>query len=499
MKEFKGKERYRVYGTSDQKDLKALHETISASKWRSDFHVQPVTGLMNDPNGFAYFNGRWHLFYQWFPYGAIHGMKHWYHVTSEDLVHWKNEGLALKPDLLYDNYGCYSGSGFVEKDNLWLAYTGNSKDFEMKRHPYQLIAKMDKMGRIEKKGRPVIYPHPEYTGHQRDPKLFEYKGMYYILLGAQNEAKKGVFLIYESAQIDDNWQFKGELRVRGLEDYSVMNECPDLEKIGDKWVLLFSPQGLEAQNGQFEQKFNNVYLIGDLDLANLEFIPDGPLKELDRGFDFYAAQCANQEQFENAAVLSAWFGCGDYSYPPTDEEDWASLLTMPRILTIEDGKLMQRPVPAMKEIESEVLFEAKDGMIVRDTLHGLMPRTAIIHLENPGLQSCELSLFSQNGRRGFEISYDRNTKILTVDRSALTHQFNQAYGTVRRVKFEDGLHQLDVYVDHSSVEIFANDGEEVISSRIFPEEDERILRMGGKDINLIITKPAKAAEDDFVI
>ncbi|MBR3348652.1 MAG: sucrose-6-phosphate hydrolase, partial [Solobacterium sp.] len=102
MKEFTKEERYRAYETSDKKELEALHEEIAASKWRADYHIQPVTGLLNDPNGFSYFNGKWHLFYQWFPFGSIHGMKHWYHVTSDDLVTWKNEGLALRPDLLYE-------------------------------------------------------------------------------------------------------------------------------------------------------------------------------------------------------------------------------------------------------------------------------------------------------------------------------------------------------------------------------------------------------------
>lgn len=499
MKEFTKEERYRAYETSDKKELEALHEEIAASKWRADYHIQPVTGLLNDPNGFSYFNGKWHLFYQWFPFGSIHGMKHWYHVTSDDLVTWKNEGLALRPDLLYENHGCYSGSALVDKDVLWLAYTGNSKDYENVRHPYQLLAKMDKMGRIEKMDRPYIYPNAEYTEHQRDPKIFEYKGVYYTLLGAQNAQKKGAFLIYDAAAPEGKWQFKGELKVRGYENFGFMVECPCIEKIGDKWLLLFSPQGLEPQGDLYQQKFNNVYFTGDLDLEKLEFIPDGPFVELDRGFDFYASQTACQDQLENAAVLIGWFACPDYSYPPTDEQNWSGLLSLPRLLTIENGKLMQRPVPAQKEMETEVLFEAKNGTILKDRLHGLMPATAVFHLENPGLQTCELSLFSKNGRRGFEISYDRNTRVLTVDRSALNHQFNTEFGTVRRIALADGLSQLDVYLDHSSIEIFVNNGETVVSSRVFPEPDERILRMGGKDINLSIYRPAKTVEDDFVI
>lgn len=499
MKKWTNEERYRIYKSKDKEELRELHEQISQSKWRSDFHIQTVTGLLNDPNGFCWFNGKWHLFYQWFPFGAVHGMKHWYQVTSEDLVHWKNEGLAIKPELLTENYGCYSGSALVQDDTLWLAYTGNSKDYELKRHPYQLLAKMDKEGRFSKIEIPAIHPLDTYTEHQRDPKLFAVKDKFYILLGAQNEEKKGVMLLFESDTVESGWQLKGELKVRGYEDFGFMVECPCIERIGDKWILLFSPQGLEPEGDLYQQKYNNVYFTGDLDVDKCEFIPDGPFAELDRGFDFYAAQTACQDQIENAAVLAGWFACPDYTYPPTDEEGWAGLLTLPRILTIEDGKLMQRPAPAMKDLRGEVLFEAKQGTIVKDVLRGLMPRTAIIDLKNPDLASCELSLFSDNGKRGFEISYDRNTKILTVDRSGMLNQFNTEYGNVRRVALENGLSSLEVYVDRSSVEIFVNDGEKVVSSRNFPEPGERIIRMGGSNIDLVIYKPEKSVEDDFVI
>jgi beta-fructofuranosidase len=106
-----------------------------------------------------------------------------------------------------------------------------------------------------------------------------------------------------------------------------------------KWLLLFSPQGYAAKGDEFRNAYQNVYMIGKLDLNALTFTPNGPYKELDRGFDFYAAQCASQHEYKNTALLMGWLGCSDYSYPPTDEEGWSGLLTLPRELTIEDGKL----------------------------------------------------------------------------------------------------------------------------------------------------------------
>ena len=90
MKEWTLEQRYTVL--EDPEQIRALHEGTKTSVYRQTYHVQPVTGLSSDPNGFAYYQGKWHLFYQWCPWGAVHGLKYWYHVSSEDLMHWKNEG-----------------------------------------------------------------------------------------------------------------------------------------------------------------------------------------------------------------------------------------------------------------------------------------------------------------------------------------------------------------------------------------------------------------------
>lgn len=96
MKNWTREERYRPL--KDPQELWTLHQEISRSNYRQTYHVQSITGLMNDPNGFVWHNNQWHLFYQWFPWGAVHGLKYWYHVVSDDLVTWKNLGVCLMPD-----------------------------------------------------------------------------------------------------------------------------------------------------------------------------------------------------------------------------------------------------------------------------------------------------------------------------------------------------------------------------------------------------------------
>ena len=107
------------------------------------FHINPLSGLLNDPNGFCFYKGEFHLFYQWFPFGGFHGANNWYHTSSADLIHWKNKGLALKTDTTYDNRGVYSGNAFIQDSRMYLVYTGNHKDEKDIRHPYQIVAELD--------------------------------------------------------------------------------------------------------------------------------------------------------------------------------------------------------------------------------------------------------------------------------------------------------------------------------------------------------------------
>ena len=86
--EWTREQRYRRIEEVSKEEYDALKQQVSQCCYRQTYHNQPITGLLNDPNGFSYFNGEYHMFYQWFPLGPVHGVKYWYHTTSTDLVHW---------------------------------------------------------------------------------------------------------------------------------------------------------------------------------------------------------------------------------------------------------------------------------------------------------------------------------------------------------------------------------------------------------------------------
>ena len=192
-----------------------------------------------------------------------------------------------------------------------------------------------------------------------------------------------------------------------------------------------------------------------MDWETLTFTPDGQFHVLDFGFDSYAAACANNLQDADKAILIAWMGVPDVSYP-TDEEDWAGCLTLPRELTVRGRRLIQQPLPELKKLRDEKLpFEANEAGCFA------LPRAA-------------------------------------VDRSGMQIRFNEKEGESRTRPLENGLSHLRIFVDSSSIEIFVNDGDAVFTSRIFPTEAEHFFRIEGDTFNRMWTLK-RAVKEQFLI
>jgi sucrose-6-phosphate hydrolase len=494
MREWTREERYRYL--KDPMEVKDLYDRISCSKYRQTFHNQAVTGLMNDPNGFVWFDNRWHLFYQWCPWGAVHGLKYWYHVVSKDLVTWENLGVCLMPDEGdgYDNKGAYSGSAMPIGDKLYLYYTGNNRDSNWVRHPYTCLARLGSDGWPEKYPLPLFGAHPDYTDNQRDPKLIAMpdRDEYYIILGAEKKEKEGCILVYKSENLLHGWTFAEELKVPGIDNLGNMWECPSIEHIGGHDILMFCPQHIKLP-GRGESTNHNGYIIGKMDWESLTFQPEGGFHVLDFGFDSYAAACANNIEDDDKAILIAWMGLPDASYP-TDEEEWAGCLTLPRELTVRGRRLIQKPLPELKKLRGEaVSIETNTFGCCR------IPDASEIEIDiRPG--DCEIDLFTdESGLGGMSIIYDDAKKEITVDRSGMKRRFNEAEGESRTRPLPDGLNHLRIFVDRSSVEIFVNDGDAVFTSRVFPTEDEHYMKIKAGDTFPHIWTIKPAVKDNFLI
>ncbi len=487
MKTWTKEERYRVL--KSEEEIRELHARTETSDYRQHYHIQPVTGLLNDPNGFVFHDGVWHLFYQWCPWGAVHGLKYWYHTVSRDLVTWKNMGVCIRPDTEYDNKGAYSGSALPMKDSVLLYYTGNHRDEDWTRKSYTCaVDLMD--GGTARKLPPLFGPNPDYTEHQRDPKIIyrPESGKYYLVIGAQTRMKKGCVMIYVSEQPTEGWRFAGQLKVPGFEDFGDMWECPSIETISGYDVLIFCPQHLKLP-GRGDSVHHNGYLLGHMDWGTLTFTPDNTrFHVLDFGFDSYAAECAANPNDRNKATLVAWMGLPDASYP-TDEEDWSGCLTLPRELRVRDRRLIQQPLDELRALRGRKIdLEYTD----------LLPRVCELELISRG-GDLDLRLFAKDdGADGLCIEYNDAKREITVDRSRLTRRFNTEQGESRTRPLPKGLSHLRIFIDKSSVEIFVNDGDAVFSSRVFPvEREERIVVNGDASVHL--WELSRAVEDDFKV
>lgn len=479
--EWTREKRYRRLSDASPIEIKELENKVNQCPWRQHYHIQPTTGLLNDPNGFSYYNGEYHLFYQWFPLGPVHGLKYWYHTTSKDLVHWQNQGVGIEPGHYYDSHGAYSGSGIVHEDKLHLLYTGNVRDDNWVRYPYQALAIMDKDLRVEKQEKAVVESVPAgYTDHFRDPKVWKHGEIFYMVIGAQRENETGCAVLYSSTDLKE-WKLEGELETT-LKDFGFMWECPDYMELDGNGVFIFSPQGLDASGDCYQNIYQSGYLIGEpLPLPHRTF-SHGEFHELDRGFDFYAPQTTTD--LEGRRILVGWMGLPEIAYP-TDSNGWAHCLTIPREITIQNNKLIQKPVRELEQLRGK---KQEVSGTVCDDAQSFSSFSGTVYEMVCEMTSEDAASFGLEIRAGEKnktvIAYNRNEKKIILDRGQSGEEVGTEYGTTRACSFAAEMIKFHVFVDYSSVEIFINDGEEVFTSRIFPDAKDDGIRFFAKNGNV---------------
>ncbi|WP_079505095.1 glycoside hydrolase family 32 protein [Mesobacillus jeotgali] len=468
--------KYRTIFDAKENELEQLREKSAHSSWKPAYHIHPQYGLINDPNGLAYFNGEFHVFYQWYPFDAMHGMKHWAHTKSKDLVNWERLPVALVPVEDYESHGAYSGAALEVDGKLYMYYTGNIKYGPVERSANQNLAIMDKDGTITKyENNPLIEGVPEgYTGHVRDPKVFEKNGRYYMLLGAQRSDLTGAIIVYESENAID-WTFKGELNLKiDFPDSVYMLECPDFFELNGKDVIVVSPQGLKPDGHDYHNIYNVIYVLGELNLDTLTFDVED-YQELEKGFDFYAPQTFAGKN--NERLLFAWAGMGEIDYP-SDNEQWAHCLSIPRELDIVNGKLVQKPAQELKQLRKN----AKAGDVVLETAGSVeigIGEQYELELDFTGMEADKfgLELFASE-KEGLVLEFNRSGKTVSVNREKFEAAFGGEYGFVRSSELEiDDTVKVQVLVDRSIAEVFINDGEVVFTTRVFPNEESNGIRI----------------------
>lgn len=442
---------------------KKIQKTTQEDPFYPAWHIAPKCGLLNDPNGLCQINGEHHIFYQWFPAGPVHGLKHWYHVVTEDFIHYRDCGVAMYPDQDFDAFGCYTGMARVQNGKAHLYYTGIEDE---KGTPCTCYAKFD--GKQISERRKLCAVDPEVTTlNYRDPFVWKRGENYYMLVGGESREHQGIFLLYQGTAPD-------QLRYRGITDlgafpFGYMLECPNYFESGEQGVLFFSPMGIQSENKyDYKNVFSVVYAVGSPFDTEKNAFRYEQVHEMDKGFDFYAPQSYQDET--GRRILFGWLGNSKSEYP-TDKNNWAHMLTMPRELTIEDHWLVQKPVRELERMRrnpKEMKADKQLCMRVEECAFELELKTEGDFVLEIGNEDGDLIRFTGN-----EAEY-------CLDRSSMTYLYAQKFGTVRYARRLEQAQTLRVFADHSSLEIFCDSGKTVFTSRMFIDRVSYVKVKGGE-------------------
>ena len=469
-------------------------------RFRPQWHFSSRRNWLNDPNGLVHLNGTYHLFYQHNPFGADWGNMSWGHATSQDLLHWDEQPVAIPCD---EQEAIFSGSAVFDEHNtsglgtpdtppLVAIYTSAYSDASplAGRQAQSLAYSLDEGTTWTKyQGNPVL---DRESAEFRDPKVFWYDGgagSYWVMVAV--EAVQRQVVLYKSADLKA-WEF--------LSAFGPANatggvwECPDLFELpvdGDptdtRWVLVvnINPGGIAGGSA-------GQYFIGEFDgvaFRSASTVTEGlqedgsRLREygwLDWGRDYYAA--VSFSNIPDRRIMIGWMNNWDYA-ASTPTGDWRSAMSLPRevSLTRVDGKpvLRQHAVDPFIGLGSPSLRLGPQALAP-----GVLPvpgtaEVARIDVEfQPGTAHKVGLMVRMSGTERTLVSYDVARGTLSLDRRESGKvDFHEAFPSVETVAvpLQDGRLRLRVHLDRCSVEVFAQDGLATITDLVFPSESATAL------------------------
>ncbi|MFM9330098.1 glycoside hydrolase family 32 protein [Paenibacillus mesotrionivorans] len=454
-----------------------------ADPWRPQYHYSPWANWMNDPNGMVYFNGEYHLMYQYFPGGQTWGPMHWGHAVSRDLMHWEHRPVALYPD----EFGMiFSGSAVVDwrdssgffggKPGLVAVFTHHAAlpDTREVRQSQSLAYSADG-GRtwVKHKGNPVL-TEPSLPDF-RDPKVFWHgpENRWIMLLAAGDHIR-----FYASPNLRE-WTYTGEFGRREGSHQGVW-ECPDVFPLpvegqpGEtRWVLLVSIGGApEDEEGSRTQYFLGTFRDGCFHGGE----PAETVRWLDAGRDHYAGVTWSDAP-DNRRILLGWMSNWKYA-AVTPAASFRGAMTLPRELSLYasggEVRLRQLPVAEAAGLREETAtwhrVQASPGTPFRP---GFEAALLELSLEwdwagEPG--EAGVRLWTRDGQET-RIGIDAQAGMLYIDRTVSGETgFHPAFPCRHETPLPPSASRpkLRIWADRISVEVFAGDGDPAMTDLIFP-------------------------------
>lgn len=439
-------------------------KTGSNEKYRPQYHFSPQKNWLFEPGGFVLYEGEYHLFYHNVSISNKIYTDQLGHAVSKDLLHWQHLPFAFSPNdkpttltsappmaacAVVDSM---NASGLMQNQvkPILIFYADSIGN-------QNLAYSIDKGLTWSKYARNPILSVPEGKGH--DPKVFYHaptgKWILALYRSKGSDLQKEGISFYHSADLL-NWKYSSHLEGFG--------ECPDIFEVP-----------LEGKSN--EKKFVAIsgegnYRIGSFD--GLVFKPETAMQKLDFGKNFYAAQT-----IENApggkTIQIAWMRGGEFP-----EMAFNGQMNFPTELSLRTTKkgliLCRKPIAAISSLFNHDLQKKDKNLIPGlngNLLGGISGDAVFIKAVLLTKTSDSFGFLVRNGKQsnGTDIHYDTAKKIL------------DANGVKMPLESVDGKIELEILVDRSSIEIFANHGESGLSTCFSPppgEEGLLLYTMGGE-------------------
>jgi fructan beta-fructosidase len=453
--------------------------------WRPQFHFTPPKNFMNDPNGLVYYKGEYHLFYQYNPQGTEWGHMSWGHAVSSDMLHWKNLPLAIPEEP--GKYMIYSGSAIVDWKNasglcasadaqdpscLIAIYTAAGTNLQT-----QHLAFSNDRGRTwtNYPGNPIAdLKQPDF----RDPKVFRYEAeKKWVMVAVLADERKAVF--FDSRDLK-NWNLRSSFEIDGNDKGQW--ECPDLFELpvdgnlkNKKWVLIVNRNPGAPAGGT-----GTRYFVGSFD--GTRFVNETPAgKELwaDYGKDFYATNSfSDLPPNDGRRIWIGWISNWQYANrEPT--AIWRGAQSLPRELSLAqfpDGiRLVQKPIAETKSLRDREFLQLSNASVptAMQAMHLADVRGETLEIEAelaPG-DAKEIGFrLRKGGAEETVLGINTEKKEVFVDRtrSGLVSFAPEFSGRYKAALRESSRVKLHIFQDRSSLEVFVNDGEVVLTDRIYP-------------------------------
>lgn len=455
--------------------LKDIHQSNTYDfkfneNFRPLYHFSSLYGWLGNPNGLLYDNGIYHLFYQHNAYGSMWGNLSWGHATSTDLLHWKHEPTAIKPDSLGE---IFSGTAIIDKHNT----SGFGTDAIVAVYTSDGVSQTQSISYSINNGKsftkyaynPVL-TDPHYDDF-RDPCVFWYEPSKSWIMAV---ATSNTITFYESPNLKE-WNKKGKFRSE-TSDNNNLWEAPCLFQLSyngqTKWVLLVSTNPGAPNGGSGTQ-----YFIGNFD--GEKFIADDlpyPLW-LDYGKDNYAGTIWNNAPFDRK-IFIGWMSNWDYSnYVPT--LNFKNALTIPRELSLSNnGKHLILKNYPIKEVDnlrdSLVSFQNRTVQLI-DSIPQILDKNNGAYELLFTIEPTNSKLFSfilgNSAGEFVKVNFDLINQRLFVDRSEsgiIDFVSNFSSIPITAPLLPHSAYQVRLLVDKASIELFINEGEVVQTNTIFP-------------------------------